>query len=63
MAEARREHDWGQTSSLLAATYEVHRDRKRRRRPFSPREFNPLIQPASETLPISVDQLTQLLTQ
>lgn len=63
MAEAKRQHDWGQTSSVIAAVYEVHRDRKRRRRPFSPSEFNPLLQTSCEVRPITITvaQLTEIL--
>lgn len=61
MSEARRHHDWGQTSSLIAAIYEVNRDRRRRRRPFQPSEFNPLLRAAAAPVPITVSQLSDLL--
>lgn len=63
MVDAKRQHDWGQTSSVIAAMYEVNRDRKRRRRPFAPSEFNPLLQTSCEVRPITITvaQLTEIL--
>lgn len=61
MADARRHHDWGQVSSMLAATYEVHRDPKRRRKPFQPSEFNPLLQRPGRLPKVTVSQLASML--
>lgn len=63
MADAKRHHDWGQTSSVIAALYEINRDRKRRRRPFSPSEFNPLLQNSATSglARVTVSQLAQIL--
>ena len=41
MADARRQHDWNIASSVMALTAEINRDRKRRRKPFKPDDFNP----------------------
>jgi hypothetical protein len=40
MADARREHDWSQTASLLALTANVNRDPKKHRA-FKPADFMP----------------------
>ena len=61
MAEARCEHDWGMASSVMAMLAEIHRDRRRRRRPFSPTEFNPLRQKVSRPIPVTVSQLAIML--
>ena len=42
MAEGRVRSEWNQTSSILALIATVNRDRKKRSRPFDPREFHPL---------------------
>ncbi len=41
MADAKRGHDWNIASSVMALTAEINRDRKRRRKPFKPDDFNP----------------------
>lgn len=41
MAEAKRQHDWNVASTLMALMAEMNRDRKRRRKPFRPDDFNP----------------------
>ncbi|GAA4447068.1 hypothetical protein GCM10023156_08670 [Novipirellula rosea] len=41
MADARRRHDWNIASSVMALTAEINRDRRRRRKPFKPDDFNP----------------------
>ena len=61
MAEARREHDWSIASSQMAMLAEIHRDRKRRSRPFSPAEFNPLTRRTAKPIPTTVTQLASLL--
>jgi len=43
MAEARRRDQWSHTATLLAMTANVHRNPKKRARPFSPVEFHPLL--------------------
>lgn len=40
MGEARRDHDWGQTASILALTANLHRDPKKQKA-LSPSEFMP----------------------
>ena len=42
MAEGRVRQEWNQTSSILALIATVNRDRKKRSRPFDPKEFHPL---------------------
>jgi len=41
MAEGRLQAAWAQTSSLMALLASIHRDPKKRRRPYTPDEFNP----------------------
>jgi hypothetical protein len=43
MAEARRRDQWSRTATLLAMTANVHRNPKKRPRPFSAAEFHPLM--------------------
>jgi hypothetical protein len=43
MAEAKRQHDWNVASTTMALMAEMNRDRKRRRKPFKPDDFNPCI--------------------
>ncbi|QDV85569.1 hypothetical protein TBK1r_45830 [Stieleria magnilauensis] len=61
MADARRRHDWNIASSVMALTAEINRDRRRRRKPFKPDDFNPLIRVAAKPVPITVPQLASLL--
>lgn len=42
MANAKRRHEWDQTSSMMALTANCNRDRKVRSTPFHPREFHPM---------------------
>ncbi len=63
MADARREHDWSIASSLMAMLAEIHRDRKRRARPFRAEEFNPLSANRSKAIPTTVSQLAQMMRQ
>lgn len=42
MAEGRVRQEWNHTSCILAMIANVNRDRKRRSRPFDPKEFHPL---------------------
>jgi hypothetical protein len=41
MAEAKRQHDWNVASTIMALMAEMNRDRKKRRKPFRPDDFNP----------------------
>lgn len=61
MADARREHDWAIASSHMALLAEVNRDRKRRRKPYRPAEFNPLIIAKQPAIPTSVQKLSGIL--
>ena len=61
MADASRSHDWSIASSQMALLAEVHRNHKKRHRPYKPAEFNPLIAPQSRPIPITVTQLGELL--
>ena len=44
MAEGRAEHDWLIASSLQALIANCHRDPKKRRKPYGPDDFNPLVE-------------------
>lgn len=58
MAEGRSHAEWGRTSSLMALVANVNRDPKKRRRPFTPSEFNPHIAGRRRRgVPVSVDRL------
>ncbi|MFG0262178.1 MAG: hypothetical protein ACF788_07295 [Novipirellula sp. JB048] len=61
MAEARRQHDWHIASSVMALTAEINRDRRRRRKPFKPDDFNPYTATKSVPVKASVEQVASLL--
>lgn len=61
MAAGRREHDWDVASSVMCLVAEIHRDRKRRSRPFKPAEFNPLTSTTNKPIPTTVKQLAAWL--
>jgi hypothetical protein len=44
MADARRRDAWQHTSALLAMLANVHRNPKKKPQPFTPAEFNPLVE-------------------
>jgi hypothetical protein len=41
MAESRLRADWDRTSHAMWLTAEIHRDRKKRPRPYKPADFHP----------------------
>lgn len=68
MAEARRRDEWDRTAMLCCLLANIHRDPKRRRKPFSVEDFHPLITAAERqqakrrrVLPGSVQDLKALL--
>lgn len=61
MADARRQHDWQLASTLVWITAEVNRDRKRRRKPFKPDDFNPCVTTKTTQAKVSVEQAASLL--
>ena len=61
MADARRQHDWQLASTLVWITAEVNRDRKRRRKPFKPDDFNPCVTTRPAPAKASVEQVASLL--
>ena len=44
MADARRKDQWSHTAAVMALTANVHRNPKKRSRPYSPVDFHPLIE-------------------
>ncbi|MCA9072402.1 MAG: hypothetical protein KDA84_25935 [Planctomycetaceae bacterium] len=54
MADAQLKHDWNQTSHIMALMANCHRDPKRNRHAYRPRDFNPMvksrIKPNTETM-------------
>ena len=61
MAEAKAKHDWNVTSSVMALLAEINRDRKRRRKPFKPDDFNPYVANRSVPVKATVEQAASLL--
>ncbi|WP_168565161.1 hypothetical protein [Crateriforma spongiae] len=61
MVNARRQHDWQLASTLVWITAEVNRDRKRRRKPFKPDDFNPCVTTRPALAKASVKQVASLL--
>ena len=43
MVGARRQDQWSHTAAVLALTANVHRNPKKRSKPYSPAEFHPLV--------------------
>lgn len=41
MATGRRKDEWGRASEIIAAIYNTIRDSKKRKEPYSGRDFNP----------------------
>ncbi len=58
MAEAKRQHDWNVASTIMALMAEMNRDRKRRRKPFKPDDFNPY---ADKKPIVAAERLNKLL--
>lgn len=48
MIDARQRDQWNHTAYFAAAIFEVNRDKKARKDPFSPREFHPMERTESE---------------
>lgn len=42
MWEGKAKHDWSQTGSILCILANLHRDRKRRSKPFTLQDFSPM---------------------
>ena len=61
MADARRRHDWNIASSVMALTAEINRDRRRRRKPFKPDDFNPYTAAKPVPAQATVEQVATLL--
>jgi len=61
MAEAKRQHDWNVASTIMALMAEMNRDRKRRRKPFRPDDFNPYAEQRSVVDKCSVEQAAAML--
>lgn len=61
MAEAKRQHDWNVASTIMALMAEMNRDRKRRRKPFKPDDFNPYAEMRAIVAKGTVEQAASLL--
>lgn len=57
MVEGRLKSAWSPFSHLLAQQANIHRDRKRRSKPFSASDFSPFARRRKSKRTISVDQL------
>ncbi len=61
MAEAKRQHDWNVASTIMALMAEMNRDRKRRRKPFKPDDFNPYAEQKPIVARGTVEQAASML--
>jgi hypothetical protein len=61
MAEAKREHDWNVASTIMALLAEMNRDRKRRRKPYRPDDFNPYADQKPIVAKATVEQAANML--
>lgn len=60
MADGKGRDEWGRMSSLLAMLANIHRDPKKKRRPYTPVEFNPYHAPKRKRgHPVTVDRLAR----
>jgi len=62
MAETKARERWAHTSSLMALIANCNRDPKRRRRPWTPADFNPLGRPGRSRggVPITAENIEDL---
>lgn len=51
MAEGREYVAWNHTANLLAALIEPHRDEKKRKQPYTPDDFHPMVEGKRKTPP------------
>ena len=61
MAETKRQHDWNVASTIMALMAEMNRDRKKRRKPFKPDDFNPYAEQKSIVAKGTVEQAASML--
>ena len=61
MSHARLGSEWSQTSEVLAAIYNTVRDPKKRSKPYTGSEFNPIIQEKKRTHKIGIAELKELM--
>lgn len=60
MARERLLTEWDRTSAILAMTASIHRDRKKRSRPYMPDEMNPYADRPSSPMLDGVDSMREL---
>ena len=53
MADSRRKDQWSHTAAVMALTANIHRNPKKRSKPYSPAEFHPLV----ERTPVKIDKI------
>ena len=53
MCDARRQDQWSHTAALMALIANVHRNPKKRSRPYLPADFHPLV----ERKPVSIEKV------
>jgi hypothetical protein len=59
-ARAKAQHDWNQTSSIMAVIANTNRDPKRRAKPYEPRDFNPYA-PPKQRVRVSASEVGKML--
>jgi len=60
MAQARRSESWAHTARVMALIAEIHRDKNKRRHPYTPADFDPT-QPKPQTVqPTATEQVMKL---
>jgi len=52
MTGARRQDQWSHTAAVMALVANVHRNPKKRSKPYSPAEFHPLV----ERKPVTIEK-------
>ena len=55
MTEAKRREAWQHTSAILATLANIHRDPKKKPRPYSQDDFNPVASAKRPVAPVKAD--------
>ena len=63
MAEAHRKEAWQHTSTIIATLANIHRDPKKKPKPFSPSDFQPVPKPLAQPVKADIQLLKQVFVE
>lgn len=63
MVDAHRKEAWQHTSAVLATLANIHRDPKKKPRPFRPSDFQPSTQPQPTPMKSSIHILKRVFVE